>query len=477
MAVDAPTALCVDLDGTLIRSDLLFESFFALLKRHPFCLFLIPFWLMKGKAILKDEIAQRVCLDISSLPYNQSLINWLIEQKSSGHVVWLCTASNYRFAELIASYLGFFDGVMASNRYTNLSGFCKAARLVERFGEKGFDYCGNDNSDIAIWQHARISIVVNGGKALEQKARTVSAVNQVFSYPKKNIFFVLLKAIRIHQWTKNILVFVPLIAAHKIDEVAIISVCQAFLAFCFCASSVYILNDMLDLESDRHHLEKRNRPFAAGDLPLKVGLIMALVLLAVAAVISVFLPINFIVVIVGYYMLTVAYSFALKRKVTIDIFSLAGLYTIRIVAGASAALVTLSFWLLALSIFFFLSLALVKRYAELSALRAQGKLKAKGRGYHVNDLPALQGMGIAAGYLSVLVLMFYINSPAVEVLYSQPHALWLLSLLHLYWITHMWMKASSGGMNEDPLIFAFHDATSRIVIALAILSFLLALMP
>lgn len=432
---------------------------------------------MKGKAVLKDEIAKRVSLDISSLPYNQSLINWLIMQKSSGHVVWLCTASNHRFAESVASHLGFFDGVMASDRYTNLSGSCKAARLIERFGERGFDYCGNDKLDLAIWQHSRIAIVVNGGKSLEQTARMVSTVNQVFPHPNKNINFVLLKAVRIHQWMKNILVFVPLIAAHKIDEVTILSVCQAFLAFCFCASSVYILNDMLDLESDRNHLEKRNRPFAAGDLSLKIGLIMALVLLVVAAAISAFLPINFIVVIAGYYVLTVAYSFALKRKVTIDVFSLAGLYTIRIVAGASAALVTLSFWLLAFSIFFFLSLALVKRYAELSVLRSQGKLKAKGRGYHVNDLPALQGMGIAAGYLSVLVLMFYINSPVVVSLYLQPHALWLLSLLHLYWITHVWMKASRGRVNEDPLIFAFHDTTSRIVIVLAILSFVLALAP
>lgn len=466
--------LCIDLDGTLISGDLLLESLLLLIKRNPLYVLLIPFWLLHGKAALKAEIAKRVVLNPAALPYNEVFCTWATEQKANGRPLWLCTASNHRLAEKIAGHLGIFDGVISSSDTENMSGRNKAKQLVDKFGARMFDYCGNHSVDLAVWRVSQGAVVVNGSAHLERQAKSLTAI--CASFPRRSrILRAVLKALRPHQWVKNMLLFIPLAAAHKLgDSGLLLNAFTAFFAFGLCASSVYLLNDMLDLEVDRQHPHKRKRPFAAGDLSLLVGFVLAPLLLAAAIVLALQLPRNFLLVLLCYYALTLAYSFGLKRVVLIDTIALAGLYTIRIVAGAAAVDVALSFWLLLFSIFLFLSLALLKRYAELQAMLQQGKLKAAGRGYVVDDLALLHSMGAAAGYLCVLILALYINSPAVEVLYTRPQVIWFLCVLLLYWISRVWLEAHRGAMHDDPVVFALKDPVSLGVAALVVVTVLAA---
>jgi uncharacterized protein (TIRG00374 family) len=472
----SPSTLCVDLDGTLIRSDLLLETFLLLLKSNPFYLLLIPVWLLRGKASLKAEIAKRVTFNPEALPYNQDFLCWLDTQKQEGRELWLCTASNYRLADLVAAHLQIFHGVCASSDTLNLSGRNKAKMLITQFGEKGFDYCGNHHIDLNIWQVSAGAVVVNANETLKKKAEQCTEVRVVFPKPRGNLSRSIFKAIRIHQWVKNALVFVPLAAAHKLsDPVAIHDAFLAFIAFGFCASSVYLLNDMLDLEVDRQHPRKRKRPFASGDLSLLVGFALVPILLLGSVLLAANLPKLFWVVLGAYYALTLAYSFGLKRVVLVDTMALAGLYTVRIIAGAVAVDVPLSFWLLLFSIFIFFSLALVKRFAELDTMQRQGKLEAGGRGYHVEDLPILHSLGTASGNLCVLVLALYINSPAVESLYRHPKVIWFLCVLLLYWISRVWLKTHRGEMHDDPVVFALKDKISLVIGFLAVITMMLAI--
>jgi 4-hydroxybenzoate polyprenyltransferase/phosphoserine phosphatase len=481
MAVNArrlTPVLCVDLDGTLIRSDLLLESLLLLLKRNPLYLFATFMWLLRGgKAGLKSEIAARVTLNPAALPYNTELLTWIQSERATGREVWLCTAANERLATRVAQHVQLFDGVIASDTRNNLAGQNKADQLIERFGKAGFDYCGNERRDMAIWRCAHSAIVVNASAAVEREARAAVTVDRVFpgaGHPAAGVpgagtptagrpstLRAVVRALRPHQWAKNILVLVPLFTAHRFTELhALCCALAALVAFCLCASSVYLLNDMLDLEADRGHPRKSKRPFASGDLSIATGLVLAPLLLGAAALIAVFLPGKFQLCLAAYYVLTFSYSIKLKRMLLVDAVALAGLYTLRIIAGAGATTVALSFWLLLFSVFLFLSLAFVKRYAELDSLRRQQKLQALGRGYRVEDLAVLQSFGTAAGYLSVLVLALYINSPEIQPLYHRPKAIWMLCVLMLYWISRVWMTAHRGGMHDDPVVYALRDRVS-----------------
>lgn len=457
-------ALCVDLDGTLLRSDVLYESVLALLSKNPLYLFLLPFWLMRGKAALKHEIAARVDLDAATLPYDQRLIEMLGATQARPRV--LCTATNGKYATAIADHLGVFDLVIASDESRNLSGQRKADMLVERFGEHGFDYAGNEDCDLKVWERARAAWVVNAPGSLAQRASRISRVDQHLP-PARGGLKAWLKAIRLHQWLKNLLVFVPLFASHRFLEFsAIVPTLTAFVAFGLCASGVYVLNDLLDLASDRAHPRKRKRPFAAGSLPLLHGIAVAPLLTLAGFALALSVSRVFAGVLLGYYAMTLAYSLRLKRVVMVDVVLLAALYTIRIIGGAVAIGAGLSFWLLAFSMFLFLSLAMLKRYTELATMLASGQGKASGRGYTVDDLPLIQSLGASGGYCAVLVFALYINSPESLELYSRPQVLWLICPMLLYWISRVWVQAHRGLMDDDPVIFAVTDRVSQAVIAL-----------
>ena len=457
--------LCVDLDGTLLRSDLLLESALSLLRRNPFYLLYFVAWLIHGKARLKHEIALRASVDVSLLPYDARVLAWLRDE-NVGRKKVLCSASDRLLVDAVAKYLGGFETVLASDGLVNLSGTRKAKLLVENYSDRGFDYAGNAAPDMKVWAHARQTIVVSANAALLRRAQKAFSVTRVFAREKSGVR-IWMRALRLHQWLKNLLIFLPLLAAHMLfAPQAIERSVLAFLCFGLCASGVYLLNDLLDLESDRRHPRKRLRPFAAGTLSLVAGLIAAPLLALISFALALFLSPLFAAVLFGYYALTLAYSFMLKRIAMLDAIALGALYTMRIVAGAVAAEVVLSFWLMAFSMFLFLSLAMLKRYTELRGLRDAGQTEASGRGYAVDDLPLIESLGGSSGFLSVLVLALYINSTASEVLYRHPQILWMLCPLLLYWVSRAWLIAHRGAMHDDPVVFALVDRVSRFILLL-----------
>ena len=452
--------LVVDLDGTLIRTDMLHESALRVLRDHPFYLLFIPYWLSQGKAVLKRNLSNRTGFDPSSLPYNHDLLDWLKQQQTQGRKLILCTASDHAIALAISEYLGIFDEIMASDGTTNLAGTHKAEALEQRFGHAGFDYAGNSRADLAVWQRARQAVVVNASAKVTRQAEDFCEVERVFP-PLAVGFSACRKMLRIHQWMKNCLLFVPLLAAHQITNTdAWLALIMAFFSFSLCASSVYIVNDLLDLESDRQHPRKCMRPFASGLIPASVGVALAPVLLLSSLALALHVGSHFLSWLLFYFVLTCAYSGGLKRLMLVDCLILAMLYTLRIVAGAAAISMGLSFWLLAFSVFLFLSLAFVKRYAELEVQLLSGKQKTHGRGYYTSDAPLLQTMGMASGYAAILVLAFYLNSEDVTKLYKTPELVWGAVPIMLFWISWMWMKAHRGEMHDDPLVFAVKDKAS-----------------
>jgi len=472
MTMTRSLPLCVDCDGTLIRTDLLHESVLLLAKSSPLSLLKLPFWLLKGKAHLKQQIAQRVSLNAQTLPYDPEVLDLIRHARAQGRSVVLATASPRGQAEAIAAHLDLFDRVEATDALINLAGPNKAAHLESLFGRGGFDYAGNSRADLPVWAVSAGAIVVSSSQSLHKAAAASVSVLQVVKQLPRSLK-VYAKAIRVHQWLKNLLVFVPVLAGHQLSAGPITAALLAFAAFSLCASAVYVINDLLDLSSDRVHARKRNRPFASGALPISHGLVMAPGLLLASALIAAQLPIAFAGTLVAYFAVTCLYSFWLKNQVIVDVLMLASLYTSRIIAGSAATSIVPSFWLLAFSMFMFLSLAIVKRYSEMLVAIQQNKTKAAGRGYVVSDLPVLVSLGASAGYMAILILALYVNSPDLNGLYPRRWALWLVLPPMLYWISRVWMKAHRGEMHDDPVVFAATDKQSW-VIALLIGCVLLA---
>ncbi len=453
--------LIVDLDGTLIHTDMLHESMISAFREKPLVNTLkMPHWLSRGKAFLKQRLAQSSSFNAASLPYNKGFLSWLKQQHAQGRKLILCTASDYVIASAIAAYLNIFDEVMASDGSTNLAHKHKAEALTRRFGLHGFDYAGNSRADLPVWSQARHAIFVNTPTKIIKKASATCKTEKVFSFPSIETSS-WQHTLRTHQWLKNILLFIPLLAAHKMTDLhAWSALFFAFISFSLCASAVYIANDLLDLDNDRQHPRKHKRPFASGKVPIWLGFILSPCLLLASIAFGTIAGTTFIICLVAYFILTCAYSLRLKRLVIVDCLTLAILYTLRIIAGAAAVEITLSFWLLAFSIFLFLSLAFVKRYAELWSQKLMHQEKLHGRGYHTTDAPLIQIFGISAAYVSVLVLALYINSDAVRFLYRTPDVIWGVVPLLLFWTNWMWLRAHRGEMHDDPLVFAVKDKAS-----------------
>src|SRR6056297_315766 len=457
--------LIVDLDGTLLKSDMLHESFWSAFGKDWRSPFLAAVALSQGKAALKAYLDSKATIDVSTLPYDDEVLAYIRAFRKNDGRVALVTASNQTLAENIAEHLQVFDEVHGSDGAHNLKGANKAAFLTERFGDEAYCYMGDAHADLPVWKASQKIVTVNAPSSLRQKAEAFGKPIEHLATTSRSISSYI-KALRPHQWLKNILIFLPMLAAHQFDTATLLNSMLAFLAFSFVASSVYILNDLLDLNADRAHPRKRLRPFASGAVPIAHGSIVAPALLLGGALIAAFLGWAFLLVLGVYFALTTAYSLTLKRRIVLDICILAGLYTIRIIAGGFATGGELSVWMLAFSIFFFLSLAAVKRQAELVDMAEQGTLKAKGRGYHVEDLPIISMIGLTAGYISVLVMALYVNSPAVQQLYVFPYALWGICGVLLYWLTRMVLITNRGAMHDDPVIFAARDRVSQICFVL-----------
>ncbi len=474
-ADDRQTPLVIDLDGTLLQSDILVESFFALLSEAPLTALGGLFSLRRGKAALKARIAADASLDLARLPWNDQLIDMIVAERSLGRRIYLASASDRRIVQAVADHLDLFDGIFASDGHCNLSGAAKAAALSEAFGEGGFDYAGNAAVDLAVWRHARRVIVVNAPPGLVRRVQGLWADAQAIGTFRPGLR-TYLKAIRVHQWVKNVLLFVPMLSAHRFGLGAFASCCLAFLSFSLCASSVYVLNDLIDLNRDRLHRSKRRRPFAAGKIPILTGLALVPLMLLAAALLALTVNPRFAGVLAVYYAATLAYSLALKRQMMIDVVVLACLYGLRLLAGGAAANVALSAWLATFSIFLFTSLALVKRCTELAGRIAAGSGDPAGRGYRLADLPILEMLAAASGFTAALVFELYANSDtAVVQLYTHPKWLSAVCVVMVYWIGHVMIITHRGEMQDDPVVFAATDRTSLCCGALAAAVFLLSI--
>ncbi len=464
MNPSASVPLCVDLDGTVSRTDLFWESLVRLLRRNPFYALLALVWWLRGRAWLKRQVAARIELDVSSLPYHKPFLEYLRAQRAQGRPIFLVTASDFRLAQAVARHLGLFTDVLASEGRVNLRGKAKAARLVERFGARGFDYAGNSAVDLPVWAQAREALVVNASAGLAARAAQCSTVSRVFDSPGSG-WRAALRALRPHQWVKNLIVFVPLVTSHNITSPSLVlAAVWAFAALSLCASGVYVLNDLLDVEADRRHPAKLWRPFAAGALPLPVGLAAAPLLLAAGLVLAWDLAPALAGVLGIYLVLTTSYSWRLKQVALLDVFCLAALYTLRLIAGHASTHVAYSSWLLVFSMFIFLSLALLKRFVELDSARQQNRPAIGGRGYVAGDAELVAMLGLVTGCLAVLVLALYVeNSQQATVLYRHPLLLLLICPLLLYWISRAWMLAHRGQVHDDPIVFALKDRTSYVV--------------
>jgi len=453
--------LVVDLDGTLIRTDTLHEAVCRLFREQPASVCLIPYWLWQGKALLKRQLAMRTTVDPRLLPFNRDFLAWLQQQRTDGRRLILCTAADRAVATAIAEHLGVFDDVMASNGAVNLAGTRKADALVQRFGPAGFDYAGNSRADLAVWQRARKAVIVHSATNVARTPALRGKVERIFPSPPALNFTTWRRVLRLHQWLKNLLLAVPVVAAHQVAHVETWGVLfLAFVSFGLCASAVYVTNDLLDLEHDRKHPHKANRPFASGQVPVWVGFVLIPLLLLAGALIARYVGGAFLVWLSLYAALACLYSWGLKRFILVDCLTLAMLYTVRIIAGAAVVGIALSFWLLAFSCFLFLSLAFVKRYAELRILSQQGQAQANGRAYCVSDAPLIQMLGITSGYAAVLVFALYLNSDAVLRLYRTPQLLWGAIPITVFWISWMWTQAHRGELQEDAVVFALTDRAS-----------------
>jgi len=434
--------------------------------------------LFRGKAGFKQAVSHHVELNPAALAYHPEVLGYLQRQKQQGRALWLVTAANRSVADAVAAHHGdLFDGVLASDADHNLSGANKAAALVEHFGDKAFVYAANAEIDLAVWRHAAAAVVVDANNNLLNRAGQVTQIEQSITISgQRGLFRRIARAIRLHQWLKNLLLFVPLLLSHSWGRFDLgFTVLLAFIAFCCTASAIYVINDFVDLEADRQHPQKRQRPFAAGSLPLYWGVILVPLLLMLAFGLAFYISGIFALILLSYIILTLAYSYILKPIALLDVLALTSLYTLRIIAGALAVNLSLSYWLLAFSMFIFLSLALSKRYSELHNLKQLGSGKRWARGYHVEDLPIIILFGISSGYLAVLVTVLYINDLQASNLYSHPVWLWPVSMTVLYWISRIWLLAHRGELHEDPVLFAIHDRVSYVVVVLTAFSLFMAI--
>lgn len=450
--------LCVDLDGTLVTSDTLSEAMLLLLKQRPLLSLLLPFWLLLGRARFKQHIASNVQLDAASLPYRRKLVDALRESRAKGRKIVLATAADRRVAEAVAQHLDLFDAVHASDGELNLKANHKRDLLSAAYGAGGFDYIGDSSADESILRAAARGYLVGASARAAQIAAQLQTVTLISRRP--HVLRALVKELRPHQWAKNALLVLPVLLSPGVPSASHFGhgILAAF-AFSLCASAGYVINDLLDIEADRAHVSKLQRPFASGALQVILGPPLFFALVGVSFALSLaFLPLGFSAMLLLYFVGTLAYSFYLKRLLLLDVLVLAGLYAHRILSGGIATGVRVSAWLLGFSMFFFTSLAFAKRYVELRALTHDDKVK--NRGYYRADLAVVTSMGTGSGYIAALVFVLYVDGPTVRAVYREPLLLWLILPVLLYWLGRLWLLAGRGQMQEDPVKFALKDPVS-----------------
>lgn len=472
---DALRPLCVDLDGTLVKSDTLVDSLLALFRADAAMVFKLPGRILRGKAAFKAWVTESVCLDAAHLPYNGKLLQYLREEVGRGRAIYLATGADVRLARRVADHLGIFTDVLGSDGATNLTGSNKLDILRTRLNSAAFDYIGNDTPDLPLLAQATEAMVANPSLRLRMRLRARGIRPADAFVESEPAFKSVWRAVRPHQWAKNLLIFVPLLCSHALSAGKLLTALAAFCCLSLTASSAYIVNDLLDLEADRRHPRKRLRPFAAGDLSAFAGIVIAAMFLAVGLAGAYLLPGRFFAWLLIYLATTLAYSLYLKRIALVDVLALSGLYILRLLAGGAVTQTPISHWLAGFSMFMFLSLAIAKRFAELENLRASNAVPRNGRGYLVGDVDQLRSFGTASAYAAVVVFAIYISGPDVVKLYHQPRLLWLTVPLMILWLNRVWLLASRGEMDEDPVAFALTDSMSLVIGVVVVLIALAAL--
>jgi len=470
---ERPSVVCADVDGTVLSTDLLYESLLFALKRDVWLVFLLPFWLLRGRAFLKQRLSERSDgLAIDLLPLNPSVVSYLKDAAESGRRVFLASASDARLVERLADQFDFITGVIGSDGATNFKGAAKAEAIRSVLGDEPWEYIGDSSADFAVWKEAASVVCVASSPSFSREVQ--KAFPNATVLPKEACTLaVTLRAFRVHQWTKNLLIFAPLLLAHQLFNIrAWISAIGAALAFSLCASGVYLMNDLLDLEADRRHPRKRKRPCASGHFPIVLALALAPVIFVVSFLLAGSIKLEFLGILGIYLTLSTAYSYRLKALALVDIIMLAILYTVRIVAGGIATGILVSQWLLGLSMFVFFSLACVKRFSELLVVQKRQEHQSWGRGYSVGDIEQVASFGTASGYIAVLVLALYVSSHEVAELYASPSVIWMACPLLLYWISRIWLLARRGLVHDDPLVFALQDKVTYAVAMLGAIIFI-----
>jgi len=467
--------LVVDLDGTLINSDILIECINQFLIKSPLNIFRLIYWIIFGKTYFKNKLSLNIDIDIEKLPYNFEVIEWLISlKKNTGVKLILATGSHHYYANKVSKYLNIFDFVVSSNEFINMRGYVKANTLINLYGFKNFDYIGNSWDDVPVWSNANKVFIVSTSLRFINYIRTKFNVDKYFHI--KQPFFILeyIYAMRCYQWFKNLLIFIPLIASgqyYKSENIFL--ALMGFIIFSICASSVYILNDLVDINEDRLHKRKKKRPFASGSISIKTGWFLSPIFLLISLFMSYFfMNLWFSFSLIIYFLLTLIYTFIIKKIPILDVITLAALYTLRIIAGTLAFNQDISFWLLLFSIFIFLSLALLKRFVEINDVSFIEKNKTiPGRGYISADLEFVSYFGCSCGLISVLVFGLYIHDIQFLNKFSNPQFLWLICPILLYWIMRIWFLAFRSKMDDDPIFFALKDKVSWLIVSIFIFIF------
>lgn len=476
-AHDPDPPLFVDLDGTLIKTNTLHEAILALARTAPQRLLLLPFWLLRGQAYLWHRLSQYVSLDVALLPYRPEVIEYLKMEKRANREITLISGAHHTLVVKVARHLKLFDHCMGSDGTAHLIGEKKLEVIVHLFGKKSFDYIGDSRSDIPIWKESRRAVIAGSNKILLARLRKCASSYDHIEPRDKPGIRSLFKAMRVYQWSKNLLLFAAIFLGHQFTNTALIfNVLRGFVAFSLCGSAVYILNDLIDLEADRLHAGKRNRPFAAGDISPVTGVLISAVLLLGAFAIAIPLSINFASMLGAYFALTLLYSFYLKEKLLLDVFLLASLYTIRVWAGGACTGIAISHWALAFFMCLFLSLALAKRHSELMASAGAKEDKPLNRrGYRRSDIQFVLAYGCGSSLMSVLVIAIYLNSPDVSAHYRRPSLLWFVCPTLAYWSARLWILAARSQLDDDPVLFAIKDKISYLLGAIIVMIVLLAI--
>jgi 4-hydroxybenzoate polyprenyltransferase len=466
--------LCVSCEHALLKTNIFNEAIFLLVKRNLLNVFLLPIWFLRGRSELIRQVSEKIKINWRTVPVHEGVVERIRAAHGDNRPVFLLTSMPQTWAHELCAEFDCSKAIVIDKNVAKTPAGDTGSPLTDLFGGRGFDYIGSGRRDLLLCQSARRVLIVSSNRSAITRAKRNWSVESVITGDRAGPF-TFLKMIRVHQWTKNCLVWVPILAAHRLTSLRSIGIAAVvFMAFSLCASSGYVLNDLLDLESDREHVRKRNRPIAAGKIAVKQALIIALLLFVTAAWLAFRVSALFALTVGIYFVTTMAYSLRLKRQVIVDVMLLAALYTIRILAGAVATTVVPSFWLLALSMFLFLSLAMVKRYSEMLITLSQDKQHAAGRGYSVEDLPVLLSLGVSAGIAAIVVLALYINDPSTNKMYPSTIWLWPVPPLMLYWVSRVWMKAHRGEMHDDPVVFAMRDWQSLVTVVLGGLCFTLA---